>query len=93
MITNFRRDIPTKYTSPFILGGMVPFWVDQSEARLRQECIIKTTPSRLPHSYFADPRSPCVISKTKNSIDDIHYDANGQRLLGFRYFNAYKKAQ
>jgi Carbohydrate esterase, sialic acid-specific acetylesterase len=90
MIVNLRKDCKTNYVIPFILGGMVPFWVDQSENRKILECIIKDTPNRISQCSFADPREPCRISKKHDEIDDIHYDAMGQRILGVRYFEAYK---
>jgi len=90
MILNLRKDCKTDYVVPFILGGMVPFWVDQSAKRRIQECIIKDTPNRISQCAFADPRNPCRISKEHNEIDEIHFDAMGQRILGLRYFRAYK---
>ena len=90
MIVNLRTDCKTDYVIPFVLGGMVPFWVDQSESRRLQECIIKDTPNRISHCSFADPREPCRISKEHDEVDDIHFDAMGQRILGIRYFKAYK---
>lgn len=90
MIVNFRKDLRRSNEALFILGGMVPYWVDQSEARKHSECILKTTPSRIPRTAFVDPRSPCLISKVNDWDDEIHYDAQGQRELGFRYFNAYR---
>jgi hypothetical protein len=90
MIVNFRRDCKTDRVIPFVLGGMVPFWVDQSEQRRVQECIIKDTPNRIGQCSFVDPREPCRITKEHDEVDDIHYDATGQRILGVRYFNAYK---
>ena len=90
MIVNLRKDCKTDYVIPFVLGGMVPFWVDQSENRRILECIIKDTPNRISQCSFADPRDPCRISKEHDEVDDIHYDAMGQRILGVRYFRAYK---
>ncbi len=90
MIVNLRKDCKTDYVIPFVLGGMVPFWVDQSEKRKLLECIIRDTPNRISQCSFADPRTPCRISKEHNEVDEIHYDAMGQRILAVRYFRAYK---
>jgi hypothetical protein len=90
MIVNFRRDLQTPTNAPFILGGMVPYWSNQSEARRYSECVIKTTPMRIPGTAFVDPASPCRIVKVDNSVDEIHFNAEGQRELGYRYFNAYR---
>ena len=76
---------------PFILGGMVPYWVNQQENRIHQQNIIKNTPNRLPNTGYADPELPFVIYKTDNTVDEIHYDAQGQRELGKRYFSAYQE--
>ncbi|APD06339.1 hypothetical protein UJ101_00802 [Flavobacteriaceae bacterium UJ101] len=95
MIQNFRNDLNIDYAStvPFILGGMVPFWVDQQPLRQQQNNIIKDTPNRVPNTGYADPRSPCVIQKTNNYVDDIHFDAKGQREMGRRYFNIFETMQ
>lgn len=93
MILNMRKDIKDANASqvPFILGGMVPYWVDQDDERKDVERIIKSTPQRIPFTGFADPRKPFVISKPDNREDEVHYDANGQRELGKRYFNEFKR--
>ena len=51
--------------------------------------IIKTTPQRKQNVGYADPLNPFIIDKEDNTIDDIHYDANGQRELGRRYFDQF----
>ncbi|MDO3695063.1 sialate O-acetylesterase [Wenyingzhuangia sp. chi5] len=76
---------------PFILGGMVPYWVNQQESRIHQQNIIKDTPNRISNTSYADPEIPFVIHKTNNTVDEIHYDAQGQRELGKRYFSAYQE--
>ena len=90
MIVNFRMDLHTQSIVPFILGGMVPYWSDQSEARRYSECVLQTTPTRIPATAFVDPGFPCRIAKIDNSVDEIHFNAEGQRELGFRYFNVYR---
>jgi len=93
MITNIRCDImQTENTNiPFILGGMVPYWVNEQKERILLECIIKDTPNRIHRTAFADPRFPCTISKYDNSIDKIHFNSYGQREMGKRYFTELKK--
>lgn len=93
MIVNFRRDVPNAKDIPFILGGMVPYWSDQSDVRRLHECILKTTPDRISLTAYADPRIPCRIVKTDDAKDEIHYNAEGARLLGYRYFDAYRSLQ
>ena len=85
----FRVNQEKSNTIPFILGGMVPFWVDRKLERQHQECVIKATPSRVSFTAFADPRYPCTIDKENFLEDKIHYDASGQRELGRRYFDAF----
>lgn len=74
---------------PFIVGGMVPFWVANASSRIEQQNIIKNTPLRVDNTNYADPEIPFVIKKEDDLFDEIHYDANGQRELGRRYFDAY----
>ncbi|MDV2445996.1 sialate O-acetylesterase [Elizabethkingia anophelis] len=90
-ITDIRNDLGNS-NLPIVLGGMVPYWVNLDILGLRrmQQENIKNTPRRLPRAAYADPNIPFVISKPNNWFDDIHYDANGQRELGARYFNQYK---
>lgn len=92
MITDMRRDIAgSKGDSiPFLVGGLVPFWVDKLRERKIADSVIAETPTRLPFVGYASAREPFVISKADNNLDDIHFDAGGQRILAQRYFNAYK---
>jgi hypothetical protein len=87
-INDLRSDLGND-TIPFILGGMVPFWVDQAVDRQTLQVIIKTSPSRHNRVGYADPDVPFVIEKSNNAFDEIHYDANGQRILAERYFEQY----
>ena len=92
MIVHLRKDVGDGDARvPFILGGMVPYWVDLSSSRIRQEDIISNTVERLTNTGFADPRKPFVISKNDNDYIAIHYDAAGQRELGRRYFTEFQK--
>lgn len=87
-ITEFRTDVMSQNV-PFILGGMVPFWVDASPKRQAVETIIKDIPDIHTKTSFVNPRLPFVIKKEVNNEDAIHYDAKGQRELGRRYFNEF----
>jgi hypothetical protein len=93
MITDMRRDIAgTRGDSiPFILGGFVPYWADKQTDRKITDSVIAETPGRLPFTGYTSAREPFVISKPDNTVNDIHFDAAGQRELGKRYFDAYKK--
>jgi hypothetical protein len=87
-INDFRFDLGAADV-PFILGGMVPFWVEKSSVRVQTQSIIQNTKNRLPNIGYADPAAPVIISKEDDSTDIIHYDAPGLRELGLRYFAAY----
>lgn len=93
MIRQLRRDIDQDNANeiPFILGGMVPNWVDARLERRDQECLIRDTPQRVDRTAFVDPRYPCTIRKKRFKEDKIHYDAEGQRELGRRYYKAYRQ--
>jgi len=90
MINHLRLSIVNNQeATPFILGGMVPFWTDKKESRKQINRIIEQTPERIPATGYADPRKPFVIEKPDNSLNEIHFDAEGQRELGQRYFAIY----
>ena len=92
MIVGFRKDIAGDNSkTPFILGGMVPFWIEKDNERIVQQKIIKNTPYRMPYSGYADPYIPFRISKQNNDSDVYHYNAEGQREMGKRFFEVYKK--
>ncbi|WP_181308013.1 sialate O-acetylesterase [Rufibacter sp. XAAS-G3-1] len=92
MIVNLRNDLGSSPNAPipFILGGMVPYWVDKYAVG-HQENIIKQTVNRLPKIGYADPRVPFVITKLDNAYDEIHFNAEGQREMGRRYFAEYTR--
>jgi hypothetical protein len=48
-------------------------------------------PNRIPFAGFADPLLPFIIKKPNDMYDAIHFDAEGQREMGRRYFSAYRK--
>lgn len=87
-INDIRNDL-NAFDVPFILGGMVPFWVDKNEERIKQQEIISNTVKRHNLIGYADPELPFRIEKEDNFFDQIHFDAVGQRELGKRYFNEY----
>ena len=87
-IGNLRNDLGDD-SIPFVLGGMVPYWVEQAADRQQQQQLIKETTDRLGAIGYADPTVPTVIEKTDNTFDEIHFDAGGQRELGQRYFQQF----
>ena len=87
-IVNIRTDLNAD-SIPLILGGMVPFWVNQNLSRKAVQDIIMSSTLRHINVGYADPMIPFVIQKENNFIDEIHYDARGQRELGERYFEQY----
>jgi hypothetical protein len=93
MITNMRRDIGVAGADsiPFIVGGFVPYWADQRQDRRITDSVIRETPMRLPKIGYANPKSPFIIVKPDNQVDAIHFDAAGQREMGKRYFEEYKR--
>ena len=93
MIGHMRRDIAGAQgdSIPFIAGGLVPYWTDQFTQRKIIDSVISETTTRLPFIGYASSRLPFKISKADNEKDIIHFDAVGQRELGKRYFDAYKK--
>ena len=87
-INDIRNDL-NAFDVPFILGGMVPFWVDKFDERIKQQEIISNTVNRHNLVGYANPELPFRIEKEDNLFDEIHFDATGQRELGKRYFNEY----
>jgi hypothetical protein len=91
LIVQFRRDIiGANKNTPFILGGMVPYWVELKPQRKHQQQIIKETTRRISATGYVDPYFPQKIQKLNNNQDTVHYNADGQREMGKRYFEAYK---
>lgn len=86
MIGSMRSDIAGHQQVPFVLGGMVPYWVAQDSARMHAQSVIAGTPSRVSMTAFASPYYPTVITKADSTFVPVHYDAAGQRVLGKRYF-------
>lgn len=87
-IQNIRNDLGYPDV-PFILGGMVPYWTEQNEARTRTQKIIEKTALLNKNTGYANPYIPFVIQKEDDEVDEIHYSAAGQRELGKRYFEAF----
>ncbi|MEQ9300138.1 MAG: sialate O-acetylesterase [Cyclobacteriaceae bacterium] len=91
-LDRFVKDIRTDLkdpATPFIMGGMVPYWVSKDSARLKHQEILKDTPRRHFNLGYADPKIPFRIEKVDNTIEEIHFDAVGQRELGRRYFEQF----
>ena len=91
-LDNFINDIRTDLNAtdvPFILGGMVPFWVEKYDERIKQQDIISNTVNRHNLTGYANPELPFRIEKEDNYFDEIHFDAVGQRELGKRYFSEF----
>jgi len=89
-INDLRIDLSSN-SIPFILGGMVPYWVEQQSNRINFQNIISETPYRIDNTAYADPLFPFLIDKLDNNYDTVHYDGAGQREMGMRYFNEYLK--
>ena len=91
-IVQVRRDITAaNKQTPFILGGMVPYWTELKPERKKQRAIIMATPQRMPATAYVDPYLPFKIQKPNNVMDTLHYNADGQREMGKRYFEVYTK--
>lgn len=94
MIFHLRKDIKlASINTPFLMGGMVPYWVNQKDRRIEQQKEIRLTSVRHPNVFYIDPMVPFVIKKKDDRDDEIHYDAKGQRELGRRYFDIYQTAK
>lgn len=95
-IINLRADLNSNDV-PFILGGMVPYWVNRTRndglfldvKRVQHQKIIAETINRHNFIGYANPEFPFRIEKEDNLYDMIHFDADGQRELGKRYFKEY----
>lgn len=91
-ISQFRKRQGTP-DLPIILGGMLPSWIEENENLDTIQSIIKETPERHLHTGYADPNYPFVIEKTIDLEDQIHYDGEGLKELGKRYFLEYVRLQ
>jgi len=89
MIVNMRRDITGGQDVIFLLGGMVPYWVEQDNNRKALQSIIANTPQRISNTAFVNPYFPFVLKKQDSTVVPMHYDAACQRVLGMRYFTMY----
>jgi hypothetical protein len=86
MIVGYRKDIKDAAGTPFIAGGMVPYWVEKNKKNIALQNIIKDTPLRVPRVGYADPYLPFELSEESD-----HYTATEQREMGLRFFEEYKK--
>jgi len=93
-ISDIRSDIDGNQGNvPFILGGMVPRWIESGSAQVRLrkrtlQNIIHGVEDRVKYTGFADSEHPDILKYNYND-ELIHFDAWGQRELGKRYFRAY----
>ena len=87
-INDLRTDLSDN-SIPFILGGMVPYWVDKQSNRINFQNIISETPFRIDNTAYANPLLPFKIDKTINNHDTVHFNSIGQREMGRRYFKEY----
>jgi carbohydrate esterase-like sialic acid-specific acetylesterase len=91
-IVQIRRDIiGASIHTPFILGGMVPYWTELKPQRMKQQRILMDTKNRMPAIGFVDSYVPFKITKPNPVQDTVHFNADGQREMGKRYFEVYKK--
>jgi len=91
MIVQMRKDIVfADISTPFFMGGMVPYWVAQKKRRGVQQKDIRQTSKRHPNVWYVSPHDPFTITKRDNDSDMVHYDAKGQVELGKRYFTQYQ---
>ena len=89
-IVDIRNDLKAD-SVPFILGGLVPYWVKIKQERTIVQEIIKNTSKRHYLVGFADPENPFLIDKPDNNFEKKHFSAIGQKELGKRYFIEFKK--
>ena len=54
--------------TPFILGGMVPYWAALKPTHVAQQNIIKSTPERIPNTAYANPDIPLYYRKRRQYI-------------------------
>jgi hypothetical protein len=72
---------------PFILGGMVPAWVNLDPLRIKQQEYIVQTVTRVTNTGYVDPTYPFEIFPSNYQGEGyIHYDAENQREIGKRYY-------
>ncbi|MCX6278159.1 MAG: sialate O-acetylesterase [Bacteroidetes bacterium] len=89
MIVNIRKDITGGGRVPFVLGGMVPYWIQQNPDRMIINNIIENTVNRIQKTGYANPEVPFTIEKSNKDFDSNHFDANGLRQMGLRYFSEF----
>ena len=93
-IADFRSrvQVSNRSTIPWIVGGQIPFWVDNNGGTSQgvYQSLINIA-SRVSNTGFADPRTPTTIQNTlrPETEDPLHYDAAAQRELGLRFYTAW----
>lgn len=87
MIAGFRNQITGATNAPFVCGNYSPQWSQWSDLKADYELLNSQLPNRVDYTGFASSEG-----LTGNSGDVIHFDARSQRILGDRYFDAWKLA-
>ena len=86
MIAGLRSEIAVAGdTTPFVLGELVPDFVEASAENGAINDSIKDTPNRVFHSSVVSSFLPTRLSDVG---DNLHFDSASLRLLGSRYFSA-----
>ena len=88
MIVNMRSDILHETNIPFLLGGMVPYWTNLQNDRIKLQNIIKETENRLENCFYVDPEG---ISKPDNEFDIIHFSHENHVELAKRYYTKFEQ--
>jgi hypothetical protein len=84
-IAGLRQDVDAADdATPFILGGLVPGWVEEAADRQAIQATINGTPGRVAHTAVSS--SIDLIS----SGNLIHFNAADLRILGVRYWLAWR---
>ncbi|MEO1493042.1 MAG: sialate O-acetylesterase [Pseudomonadota bacterium] len=85
LVVGLRQDITAAGpTTPFVVGGLVPGWVQLDSARQAVQAVLEGTPTRVPHTGFA---STAAIT---GAGTDIHFTAADLRALGTQYAAAWR---
>ncbi|SDJ70482.1 sialate O-acetylesterase [Aliiruegeria lutimaris] len=86
IIDGLRGDISAANdTTPFVLGELVPDFINASTGNGALNDAIADTPNRHFHTAVASSQVPSPLDDLG---DDLHFDAASLRVLGSRYFEA-----
>ncbi|MEP5760248.1 MAG: sialate O-acetylesterase [Litoreibacter sp.] len=82
MIAGMRADIEAAVEdTPFILGEMLPSYVEQAPERQAIQTVIQDTPNRI-------NQTSVVVADGTQGSDTVHFNAESMRLIGARYASA-----